>query len=77
MILRVESIAGSRLNVLELEKADLIISPDVGRKYWSDFSGLEALITEGVIAAETSVDEIRKLLSRARRGAFWKRLSTR
>jgi len=76
VILRVEAIAGTRLNALELEKADVVITPDVGRKYWSDFSGLEQLITEGVLAAEAKLPEIREALLRKRRSFFWSRLTS-
>ncbi len=60
-ILRVETIACKRLNDLELERADVVIRPNVGEKYWSDFSGLDALISEGVGAAELVLDELRRL----------------
>ena len=76
VILRVESIAGSRLNALELEKADVVITPDVGTKYWSDFSGFEELINEGVLAAETELYNIKAAISRHhRRSFFWSRLA--
>ena len=70
VILRVESIAGSRLNILELEKADVVIQPDVGNKYWSDFSGFESLIQAGVLACEAKLNEIQTALRP--RSFFWK-----
>jgi NTE family protein len=78
VILRVESIAGTRLNQLEIEKADVVIQPNVGAKYWSDFSGLEALVEEGVVAAEAKLDDIRAAVQRSRRRSFfWKPQTTR
>lgn len=73
VLLRVESIAGTRLNALELEKADVLIQPDVGQKYWSDFSGLESLVNEGVIAAEKKIDTIQELIQRSRRRSFFRK----
>ncbi|MCZ6793505.1 MAG: patatin-like phospholipase family protein [Planctomycetota bacterium] len=76
VILRVESIAGCRLNALELEKADVVIEPDVGDKYWSDFSGLERLVSEGVLAAQAKIKEVKAAVARGRRRSrFWNRLA--
>jgi NTE family protein len=73
VILRVESLACSRLNSIELEGADVIIQPRVGKKYWSDFSGFEQLINEGVLAAEGKVDAIRAAVFRKKsRSFFWR-----
>ncbi len=70
-ILRMESIAGKRLNDLELSRADVIIHPEVGEKSWSDFSGLEAMVWNGISAAEAKLPEIRRLIT-AHRIPFWK-----
>jgi NTE family protein len=70
-ILRVEAIAGKRLNDIELANADLVIRPDVGEKYWSDFSDLEGLVNEGVVAAEKVIPELRELKQRSR-FRFWR-----
>ena len=70
-ILRVESIAGRRLNDIEVAKADVVIRPQVGRKYWSDFSDLDSIVTEGVSAAEQVIEDIRILRQRSR-FFFWK-----
>jgi len=61
-ILRVESIAGKRLNDIELARADFVIRPQVGKKYWSDFSDLDAIVSAGVAAAEEKVAAIRSLV---------------
>lgn len=60
-ILRVETIACKRLNDLELTGADVVIRPEVGGKYWSDFSGLEDLVNEGVKAAEGNLADLQRL----------------
>ncbi|MEM7233482.1 MAG: patatin-like phospholipase family protein [Planctomycetota bacterium] len=75
VILRVESIAGTRLNDLELEKADVVIRPDVGTKYWSDFSDLEVLITEGVLATEPLIGDIREAIHKRGSKSFWKAIA--
>ena len=71
VILRTENIASARLNALEIEKADVVIQPDVGRKYWSDFSDLASLVTEGLVAAESKLGEIRDAIGRSRRKSFF------
>ena len=60
-ILRVEAIACGRLNDLELAEADVVIRPEVGEKYWSDFSGLAELIAEGASATERQLEVLRQL----------------
>ena len=63
-ILRVESIACKRLNDLELEAADVVVAPDVGSTYWSDFSELQQLVEQGERAAEAQLDTILALLQK-------------
>lgn len=58
-ILRVESIASRKLSELELMSADVILRPDIGGKYWSDFSGLDDMVESGRACARTKLDEIR------------------
>ncbi len=70
-LLRMESIAGKRLNEIELGRADLVIHPSVGTKSWSDFSGLEDLVSQGIAAAEAKVRNLRKLITE-HRILFWK-----
>ncbi|MBI4601527.1 MAG: patatin-like phospholipase family protein [Planctomycetes bacterium] len=70
-ILRVEAIAGRRMNEVEVSKADVVIRPHVGKKYWSDFSDLDAIVTEGILAAEEKISELRALKGRSR-FLFWK-----
>jgi NTE family protein len=60
-LLRVESIAGKRLNEIDLHRARVVIRPEVGDRSWSDFSGLDALVALGRQAAEGRLPEIRAL----------------
>jgi NTE family protein len=69
-ILRVEAIAGKRLNDIELAKAHCVIRPQVGKKYWSDFSDLDSIVTEGVTAAEEKVADLKALVTRKRFSFF-------
>ncbi len=64
VLLRAESIACARLNAFEIEKADVVICPDVGETYWTDFSDLETLMKEGALATEARLDEIRDVIER-------------
>lgn len=73
-ILRVEAIAGKRLNDIELARADVVIRPQVGRRYWSDFSDLDGIVEEGLQAAESKVPELRALFQK-KKFSFW-RLTT-
>src|SRR2546426_1240489 len=57
-ILRVEAIAGKRLNDIELSSAHVVIRPQVGKKYWSDFSEFDELISQGIQAAEEKLPEV-------------------
>jgi NTE family protein len=70
-LLRMESVAGKRLNDLELSLADLVIHPEVGERCWSDFSAIEELVTCGIEAAESQMLKIRRLIAE-RRIPFWK-----
>lgn len=61
-ILRCESIAGRKLTALALTKADVVLRPRIGEKFWSDFSDLEAIVAAGMTAAEERIGEIRRRL---------------
>ena len=77
VLLRSEHIACSRLNEQETSKADIVIRPEVGQIYWSDFSELDSLVDEGASAARKQVDEIKRLIRRKRRGFRFPRLDPR
>jgi len=61
-ILRCEAIAGRRLTEAALEHADVVLRPDAGKKFWSDFSDLDAIVESGEAAARAHVQEIRDRL---------------
>lgn len=61
-ILRVETIASSKLNRQELSRADVVIRPEIGRKYWSDFSDLQRVVETGKTAAREMIPEIKSRL---------------
>ena len=78
VLLRVESIACARLNAMEVARADVVIEPSVGQKYWSDFSDLEMMVNEGVLATQAKIGEIRAAVEK-RRGkvrAFLRRVTS-
>ncbi len=77
VLLRSESIACSRLNAQEICKADIVIRPEVGQIYWSDFNELDSLVSEGAVAAQGQVSEIRKVIRRKRRIFKFPRLDPR
>lgn len=71
-IMRVEAIAGRRINDIELEKADIVIQPEVGQKVWSDFSDLDELVERGIHVAKQHIPEIRERLFASQRSKLWK-----
>ena len=77
VLLRSETIACSRLNAQEISKADIVIRPEVGQIYWSDFSELDSLVDEGAAAARKQVDGIRRFIRRKRRVFKFPRLDPR
>ncbi len=69
-ILRVEAIAGKRLNDIELAAADIVIRPQVGKKFWSDFSDLDSIVAEGMVAAEEVSSALRALVQKKKLSFF-------
>ncbi|MCK4353202.1 patatin-like phospholipase family protein [candidate division WOR-3 bacterium] len=61
--LRVDEIVKYRLNKLNLLDVDLIISPEVHKVHWSDFSKLAFCIKKGRDAALKSLPELKRQLS--------------
>lgn len=58
---QVTSIMMQQSNKLELEKANVVITPKLGGHLSSDFSDLDSMINEGRIAAESKIGEIDSL----------------
>ncbi len=61
-IMRVENFAAKKLNAYELEKADVVIRPEIGQKFWSDFSELQHMVDCGREAASNAVGDIHNRL---------------
>ncbi len=57
-IMRCEAIAGRKLTIMALNQADVVLRPEIGEKFWSDFSDLEAIIAAGEKEAEDHLEEI-------------------
>lgn len=51
-------------NEVQLKKADIVITPEVGNHLSSDFKGLDSLIVRGRLAAELAIADIKKLIAR-------------
>jgi len=60
-VLRLGVIASDRANTSQVDAADLIIRPEVGDVFWSDFRDMERLEAEGERATREKIDDIRKL----------------
>lgn len=59
-IMRCQSIAARKLNHSELSAADVVIRPEIGPKYWSDFSELEHMVDQGEQATMDKLIDIRE-----------------
>jgi NTE family protein len=70
---RSDSITSSELRKLQLSFADVIITPKVGRFHWSDFSKPKQCVREGEIAAQNTIQELKKKLKQVK-PTWWKRL---
>jgi NTE family protein len=59
---RAGEIQGFHLEQYDLECADVVIRPELGRTQWTDFSQSKELISLGEVAAINSLREIRRLV---------------
>lgn len=64
LLFRTEDITSYHLSKLRLEKADLVIQPDVEHLEWSEFKNPEDIIKAGETAAREKLSEIKKLINR-------------
>ncbi|HLG21300.1 MAG TPA: patatin-like phospholipase family protein, partial [Candidatus Manganitrophaceae bacterium] len=62
IVLRSGDITRQVLSNTQLEKADLVIRPQIGKIHWSDFWRYEEAIRKGEEAASLKIDELKKLL---------------
>ena len=60
-------IMGYHLEKCRLEKADVVIHPEVGDLHWTDFTKARDLVEFGIMAAEQKIGDIRKALPLVRR----------
>jgi len=64
IITRTNQITSYSLTRLQLEKADVILRPEVGRYHWSEFNHIDFLITAGMSEAQRHIKQIKKVISR-------------
>jgi len=57
VILRSDSVSQERLKKVDLEKADLVISPDVQAVHWANFGRVKFCIEKGEIATHKALKE--------------------
>ncbi len=62
VLFRASSITSHRHSLQQLEKADIILRPDVGRTHWANFSRLEELVDRGEVVAKRALPVIRRAL---------------
>jgi NTE family protein len=72
IIFRASTITSHRYNKMLLEKAEVIIRPQVGDVHWSEFHNVAALVAEGERAAKRMLPEIQHLLDRKQ--TLWQRV---
>lgn len=63
---RADSVSRSILTREMLQKADVVIRPDVSSMHWADFSHAETCILKGEEAARDKLQEIRRVMRRRR-----------
>jgi NTE family protein len=61
-VFRIAAMASERSNDAQVAHADVVVAPDVGSTYWSDFSNLQAHVDEGERAALRVMGEIDALM---------------
>lgn len=61
---RTNQMTSHGLNLMQLEKADLVIKPKVGQFHWSEFDHFDYIVKQGEDTAEQMLPEIRKRISR-------------
>ena len=72
VIFQTNHMTARHYNLKMLEKADVVIRPDVGRVHWSEFNLLNYMVEEGEKAAEEMIPEIKRSI-KARLPA-WKKI---
>ena len=70
LMFRADEITGHHLNLQNIQKADMIIRPDVGRVHWADFENIDNMINIGSQTTEKLMPEIKQKLRR-KQFHFW------
>lgn len=65
MIMRAEQVTQRSLAQLQAEHADFVFAPDVMDLHWSRFDHFEPLLANGIIEAQTKIDQLRTALRTA------------
>jgi hypothetical protein len=64
IVLRANDICRFALSRMQLEEADVVITPDVSGIHWSDFGHLEDCLRAGERATREKLNEIRSLMQK-------------
>ena len=70
LMFRADEITGHHLNLQNIQKADMIIRPDVGRVHWADFENIDNMINIGSQTTEKLMPVIKQKLRR-NKFHFW------
>jgi NTE family protein len=63
VLARTDQITSQRLNEFYLERADLVLKPDVGDHHWADFGNLEGLLEAGRAEVAAHEAELERLFA--------------
>ena len=76
VLMRSDAIARMRLNLMVLEQADFVVTPDVGQFHWANFAAADQIREAGEIAMRKALPEMRSALRRhgSMRARFGERL---
>lgn len=66
VISRANYVTGTKLNELNLLKADIVISPAVGNIHWAHFKRIDHCLKRGERAVWSRLEEIREIIKKAR-----------
>jgi len=70
IIFRADAITRYALSEIQIEKADIVLRPDVKKTHWADFSETAELIRKGVAAVDSQILQIRKGIAHHRMKTF-------
>lgn len=66
VVIRSEKITANALTQIRIQRADLVLKPDVQDVFWADFSKFDHCIQKGEEEANRSLNKIKKLLLKKR-----------